>query len=247
MNPILLLVLFTCSLLHYVHSQCSTDQDCASRLGVNSICIINYCRCKYGYTSTGSSCVPEGRGTGEGNNQQELNTAKMDKNGEVWRHLAHQERPPTRDSRAERARSESAGVLVAVHSPKRRGLTTLGHCERPPTRVSRAERAGPESVGVHSAQVSSGNLKLQSLKPIALTRPMLSKDDMSVHRLPFHWFRAHFKIKPFHNIHNSSHNNNSHFLMHRRVMQRHIPLVELPFKPFNQSFKFIFGKLHNQF
>lgn len=79
MNPILLLVLFTCSLLHYVHSQCSTDQDCASRLGVNSICIINYCRCKYGYTSTGSSCVPEGRGTGEGNNQQELNTAKMGK------------------------------------------------------------------------------------------------------------------------------------------------------------------------
>ncbi|KAH9399365.1 hypothetical protein TYRP_017776 [Tyrophagus putrescentiae] len=45
---------------------------------------------------------------------------------------------------------------VAVHSLKRRGLTTLGHCERPPTRVSRAERARPESVGVHSAQVSSG-------------------------------------------------------------------------------------------
>ncbi|KAH9389419.1 hypothetical protein TYRP_023336 [Tyrophagus putrescentiae] len=31
--------------------------------------------------------------------------------GEVWRHLANQERPPTRDSRAERARSEAAGVL----------------------------------------------------------------------------------------------------------------------------------------
>ncbi|KAH9391354.1 hypothetical protein TYRP_006957, partial [Tyrophagus putrescentiae] len=48
------------------------------------------------------------------------------------------------------------GKKVAVHSAKRRGLTTLGHCERPPTRVSRTERAGPESVGVHSAQVSSG-------------------------------------------------------------------------------------------
>ncbi|KAH9394867.1 hypothetical protein TYRP_004929 [Tyrophagus putrescentiae] len=48
------------------------------------------------------------------------------------------------------------GKKVAVHSAKRRGLTTLGHCERPPTRVSRAERARPESVGVHSAQVSSG-------------------------------------------------------------------------------------------
>ncbi|KAH9398501.1 hypothetical protein TYRP_018742 [Tyrophagus putrescentiae] len=53
--------------------------------------------------------------------------------------------------------SESTTVKkVEGHSPKRRGLTTLGHCERPPTRVSRAERAGPESVGVHSAQVSSG-------------------------------------------------------------------------------------------
>ncbi|KAH9393157.1 hypothetical protein TYRP_022017, partial [Tyrophagus putrescentiae] len=86
------------------------------------------------------------------------------KHGEVWRHWLTKKRPPTRASRAERARSESAGVLekisesttmqkVAVHSPNRRGLTTLGHCERPQTRVL---RAGPESAGVHSAQVSSG-------------------------------------------------------------------------------------------
>ncbi|KAH9403464.1 hypothetical protein TYRP_015354 [Tyrophagus putrescentiae] len=31
--------------------------------------------------------------------------------GEVWLHLTYQERPPTRVSRAERARPEAAGVL----------------------------------------------------------------------------------------------------------------------------------------
>ncbi|KAH9404026.1 hypothetical protein TYRP_014540, partial [Tyrophagus putrescentiae] len=36
-----------------------------------------------------------------------------DKNGEVWRDLTHQERPLTRVSRAERARSESVGVHSA--------------------------------------------------------------------------------------------------------------------------------------
>ncbi len=33
------------------------------------------------------------------------------KGGEVWHHLACQQRPPTRALRAQRARSESAGVV----------------------------------------------------------------------------------------------------------------------------------------
>lgn len=77
MNHILLSVLFICTLAHYVRSQCSTDQECVGQLGVHSVCTINYCHCKYGYTPTVNSCVPNGS-VNEGNNE-ELNTAKISK------------------------------------------------------------------------------------------------------------------------------------------------------------------------
>ncbi|KAH9401352.1 hypothetical protein TYRP_016735, partial [Tyrophagus putrescentiae] len=77
---------------------------------------------------------------------------KTARSGVTWLTKNARRRGPR--ERSERVRAQLC-KKVSVHSPKRRGLTTLGHCERPPTRVSRAERAEPESVGVHSAQVSS--------------------------------------------------------------------------------------------
>lgn len=77
MKHILLLVFFTFTLVSYVHSQCSTDQECVNQLGTHSVCTINYCHCKYGYTPTANSCIPNG-GVNDGNNE-ELNTAKIGK------------------------------------------------------------------------------------------------------------------------------------------------------------------------
>ncbi|KAH9406306.1 hypothetical protein TYRP_013916 [Tyrophagus putrescentiae] len=94
--------------------------------------------------------------------------------GEVWLHLGDCQRPSPRALRAERARSEAAGVggrpsearvsrrssyriCLAVHGTKRRGLASLTYQERPPTRVSRAERARPEAAGVLGSQVKPGH------------------------------------------------------------------------------------------
>ncbi|KAH9388501.1 hypothetical protein TYRP_023411 [Tyrophagus putrescentiae] len=85
--------------------------------------------------------------------------------GEVWLHLGDCQRPSPRALRAERARSEAAGVggrpsearvsrrssyriCLAVHEKSGEVWLHLTYQERPPTRVSRAERARPEAAGV---------------------------------------------------------------------------------------------------
>lgn len=77
MNHFLILALFTFTFLKYVDSQCSTDEECVNQLGVHSVCTINYCHCKYGYTPTVNSCVSNG-GSNDSNNE-EINTAKINK------------------------------------------------------------------------------------------------------------------------------------------------------------------------
>ncbi|KAH9404025.1 hypothetical protein TYRP_014539 [Tyrophagus putrescentiae] len=79
--------------------------------------------------------------------------------GEVWLHLTYQERPPTRVSRAKRARPEAAGVLGKSSEARRLTLTT-----RAP-QASLAALAKPSSSVVDNGQVTSDLAALSALLP----------------------------------------------------------------------------------